>query len=216
MVQPLTDTRLHWIMEHAANRYSQFGEDGIIAATLARTNTGPHERQPADMWAFECGAADGVLFSNTRSLIDAGWNAVLVESDAARHERLTARYADNPRVITCHGRIGVDPGTTIDDVLDEAGAPRHVDLLSLDIDGQEWYAFNAILRHTIGIAIVEYDPFIADQEWIPDLYGTGQAGYLAINWVASKWGMRAVAYTQTNAIYVAEKLLPLLWEGNSE
>ena len=67
-----------WLEDRASrtdiNVYSQFGEDGILAAIFEKLGT-------CNKWVLECGASDGVFFSNSRKLIEEGWNGVLVEAD---------------------------------------------------------------------------------------------------------------------------------------
>src|SRR6266851_5471757 len=72
-----------WLSGQARNVYSQFGEDGVIDAIFRVIRS-------ANRWCFECGAADGLFFSNTRRLVREGWDAVLVEADAAAFHRLEA------------------------------------------------------------------------------------------------------------------------------
>ena len=75
-----------WLEDRAYNVYSQFGEDGILAAIFEKLGT-------RNKWVLECGASDGVFFSNSRKLIEEGWFGVLVEADPAQFEKLTALYA---------------------------------------------------------------------------------------------------------------------------
>ena len=78
------------------NVYSQFGEDGLIEATLEKIG-------PVTKWCFEFGAADGTFFSNTKRLWENGWNAVLIESDAEQYKKLAESESETVR--TVHAKV---------------------------------------------------------------------------------------------------------------
>jgi hypothetical protein len=56
------------------NIYSQNGEDGVIAKLIEELNL-----KIDDMWLVDVGAYDGISYSNFRTLIEQGSNAVLIE-----------------------------------------------------------------------------------------------------------------------------------------
>lgn len=198
------------------NVYSQWGEDAILAAIFDRIAA-------ANKFCCEIGAADGLFFSNTRRFIDEGWNAVLVEADRAEYEGLAARNAGNDRV-QCWKYIAVPPGlttkgaaaqATIDELLTGAKAPRDLDLLSIDVDGQDYYLFNSLMQFQPRVVVVEYAPD-ADRMFIPPLNGPGQAGIDAVRYVAEARGYEVVVATQTNLICVRKDLAGKLMDGAPE
>ena len=70
-----------WLRGRASNTYTQFGEDGLIAACLEKIGeTNRH--------CFEIGAADGRFFSNTLRLREDGWRAVLIEAGREQFNKL--------------------------------------------------------------------------------------------------------------------------------
>ena len=60
------------VEKYGANKYSQNGEDGIIAECIKRIN-------PENKSAVEFGGADGFFCSNTRALHDIGWNVYMYD-----------------------------------------------------------------------------------------------------------------------------------------
>jgi Methyltransferase FkbM domain len=123
------------LLEHRHNVFSQFGEDGIIE-TIFRA-TGETTR-----WCCEFGAWDGMHHSNTRRLVDAGWNAVLIEADPHKFAELRRNNASNPRVVPV--RAMVDSETNrLESILADAGAPE-LDLLVIDIDGPDYEVFESL------------------------------------------------------------------------
>ena len=195
------DRRFQWIAQHAFNDYSQFGEDGILQAVFS-------ELDPASRWCFECGAADGLFFSNTRRLIESGWHGVLVEADEAAFGRLVennAPFADRVRLFNCL----IDNTNRIDDILQAAGAPADIDLAVIDVDGQDYYLFNSILRYRPRVVMVEFDGN-ADPDFIPTLGGPGQAGSMAMRKLAAGKYYELVYANRCNLIFVPQRLAHLL------
>jgi FkbM family methyltransferase len=59
---------------------------------------------------LDIGANDGIKFSNSRSLILLGWDAVLVEPSKSAFTRLQETYKDNDRVTLVNVGIGTESG----------------------------------------------------------------------------------------------------------
>ena len=194
------------------NVYSQWGEDAILDGIFKRIGA-------ANKWCCEIGAADGLFFSNTRLFITEGWDAVLVEADDAAYKKLRALYGpqvhgkERPRVKTWDWRI--DPQVlTVDAVLEASNAPLDLDLLSIDIDGQDYFVFNSLMKYQPRVVVVEYAPE-AERMFIPPLDGEGQAGIDAMRYVADARGYETVTATQTNLICVRKDLAHLLMDGEA-
>lgn len=76
-----------WLLDFASNKYSQNGEDGLVAKVLSMLP----ER---DRWCVEFGAWDGVHLSNVRKLLlEDGYSGVLIEGDKARCDQIAGNYA---------------------------------------------------------------------------------------------------------------------------
>ncbi len=137
-----------WLYDRAKNVHSQFGEDGIIEAIFEVIGT-------QNKWCFEAGAANGIWLSNTRALGNKGWTRILVENDPEAYKCLEMNLLPGDRAIM--KTVGIEPGNTIDDILDSVGAPTDIDLVSLDIDGNECDAIGAgLARHFPRVLVVEY------------------------------------------------------------
>ncbi len=187
-----------WLESHAANYYSQFGEDGVIAAIFDKIGV-------THSYCVEIGAADGLFMSNTRHLIEQGWSSLQIEADPKAGMSLQDRYADNPKVKTviAHANLIVPP--TLEDLLREAGAPVDFDLLSLDVDGKDYYIWLGLARYHPRVVIAEYDPDV-DVDFLPARNETGQAGLRPMQHVAVSRGYWPIARTSTNLICVRKDL----------
>lgn len=190
-----------WLSDRAANIYSQGGEDGVIRAIFDRI--GEENRV-----CFECGASNGIYFSNTRALMDAGWRGILVESDQHEYARLVSNSAIYPGRAQCV-HTTIDGTRTIDAVLAECNAPNNIDLVVIDVDGQDYYLFNSIYRFRPRVIMCEYDPF-ADINHIPFRGGPGQSGALAISKLAQGKMYVPIYRSQFNMIFVTQPINELL------
>ena len=138
----------------AADVTSQNGEDGIIAKILEVLG------EPRG-WCVEFGAWDGRHLSNTYDLIASkGFSAVMIEGSARRCRDLQTTFKDNPRVVALtrvrrlfgRGRPGRHPRAHADS--------RDFDVLSIDIDGNDYHVWNAVTRYRPRVVVIEYNPTI--------------------------------------------------------
>jgi hypothetical protein len=195
---PELDRILKGFSARRKNKYSQYGEDGIIEAIFERLGA-------KNNWVLEVGASDGMLFSNSRQFVEQGWNAVLVESDKLAYDRLVENCKNYPNARPIFAEVG--PDCTLDGILEEAGAPKDIDLMIIDIDGQDYHVFNAMMEYRPRVMVVEFNPE-AESEYIPvlgsDAEYLDQAGRTAIIRLGSSKGYRACIDTQVNVIMLHE------------
>lgn len=219
VIQPDTPYKAFVASIRRFNQYSQFGEDSAIEAIFERIGT-------ANKWCVECGAGDGLFFSNTRRLIEQGWKSVQIEADQKLSERLYERYSSNPNVVALHSRVGFEEGTRLDDVLDGCNMfsrngmtlPTDFDLLTLDVDGQEYHILNSLTKFKPRVLIVEFNPNAPDPMYIPEPGAPthDQAGLRAIGHAIIARGYEAICRTPVNLICVRRDLAHLLTQRIEE
>jgi hypothetical protein len=131
--------------------FSQFDEDGIILFFLGVAGV---ER----CRFVEIGAGDGMRASNCANLaFNLGFHGLFVEGDAASVERGRAVYGSHddtrlfPPVFT-HSFVTRE---NVLDVLATAGFAEDVDVLSIDIDGNEYYVWEALADVRPRLVVVE-------------------------------------------------------------
>jgi hypothetical protein len=193
-----------WLNGKVRNTYSQFGEDGVLAAIFQAIGV-------ENSWCFECGAADGLFFSNTRRLIEGGWSALLVEADPEAFTRLQANNAAFAGRVTCVN-ARVDDANRLEDLLTACGAPRHLDLAVIDVDGQDYYLWNSMLRYRPRVVVIEFD-HTAPVEFIPTAGGPGQAGWAAISRLGAGKFYDLVHHGYCNMIFVRHPLAGMIAEA---
>lgn len=193
------------LLDHARDVHSQFGEDGILEKTLATLGA-------RDRWCVEFGAWDGVHLSNTRHLIDSqGYRAVLIEGDAARHADLARRAARDPGTTAIHAFVGWDGPNRLDALLARTALPRDFDLLSIDIDGNDYHVWSALADYAPKVVCIEFNPTIPvgiDFSQAADPAVQQGASLAALIRLGRAKGYELVAATFCNGLFVRRVDLP--------
>jgi hypothetical protein len=118
-------------------QFSNFDEERIIAKYVADLDI-------TDRTVVDIGAGDGVRWSNSYRLLLDGWRGVSVEADADKFRMMKRNYAGLAGAIAHHAPAQPE---TISGVLREYGIPREFGVLTLDIDGNDYYVLDAILNN---------------------------------------------------------------------
>jgi len=189
-----------YLRTHARDVTSQYGEDGIIEKILDLIG----RRTP---WCVEFGAWDGKYLSNTWHLInEKGWKGVLVEGDEGRADRLAASHAGRAgEVFVVNAFVGWEGEHSLDAILGRTPIPQSFDVLSIDIDGNDWHVWNGLAKYRPRLVVVEFNPsasnelyFVQDAD--PNL--SQGASLLAFIELGKQKGYELVATTYANAFFV--------------
>lgn len=206
--------QLEPLAQSQRNIYSQNGEDGIIEEVLARIG-GTHE---LSRWCVEFGAWDGVFLSNTCRLIrEDGYRAVLIEPDPQRFAELCENFPDN-KVVKCRSFVEAAGMDSLDSLLERAGCPIDVDLISIDIDGCDYHIFESLRNFRPKMVCIEYNGTIPNEvDFVQPLdFGLKwSASASAICRIADEKGYLPVAVTTTNVILVRNDLADLVIQRES-
>lgn len=153
--------------------YSQNDEDGIIQEIFARIGT-------SDKRFIEFGVQDG-LESNCHYLLFQGWSGLWIEGDPEFCDKIQLKF----RPVIESGQLGLVNAfitrDNINQVISEAGYQGELDLLSIDIDGNDYYVWESIEVIRPRVVIIEYNgKFPPDCQW-------KQAYYEFHAWDGSDW-----------------------------
>jgi hypothetical protein len=190
---------------YEANVTSQCGEDGVIRRALEVIGGG-------DGWCVEFGAWDGRHASNTYALIaEAGYSALLIESDPARFTALQRTHAGRSGVIALQRVVGFEGLDRLDRILADTPVPRDFDLLSIDIDGNDFHVWEAVEDYRPKLVVIEFNPTIPNEvDFVqPREKAITQGSSLtAITRMAKAKGYRLIHATVVNGIFVDEAYFP--------
>lgn len=178
--------------------YSQFGEDGILAAIFERLGEG-------NRVCIEFGAWDGFHLSNTANLWTNGWRGVLIEADEDRAAELQ-RNVSGYDCIGIRRFVGISPGQTLEDILAEHGLPLEADLLSIDVDGDDYYVLSSLKTLRPRVICCEYNPTFPPHLDLRPVPGARfGCSPLSLVRLAESQGYRLVAMTEGNCIFIRQE-----------
>jgi hypothetical protein len=195
----------HWWLPYASNTTSLSGEDGILQEVFRRI--------PGDHWCVEFGAWDGKKYSNTyRLMTEDSWSGVFIEANTERFGQLKENYKDNSKAHCLHEFVTFDGASTLDRLFSRTPLPKDFDLLSIDIDGNDYHIWDALKEYQPKVVVIEFNQTIpADVEFVQprDMsINQGNSLYSLVLLGKSK-GYELIAVTTYNGIFVRKEYFPL-------
>lgn len=167
--------------------YSQFEEDKTIAKYL--------EARKLNFFV-DIGAHDGETFSNTKFLKDLGIPGLMFDAREYPHIIQKKFTAEN-----------------INEILELYSTPKRFSLLSIDVDGNDYWLWKA-LNYEPKVVVIEYNPraedgyihpydpeFLFDREKGMEFDGSSR---LALTLLAEEKGYKLLDYTPANLIFVKQ------------
>ncbi len=129
--------------------FSQTDEDGMIQEIFQRI--GATSRR-----FLEIGAGDG-LENNTAYLLTSGWSGTWIEADPTRSAAILRNCdaAIRDERLAVIGAAATPDG--IDELIRDSGLAGEIDLLSLDIDGNDYHVLRRIEAVRPRVVVVEYN-----------------------------------------------------------
>jgi hypothetical protein len=196
----------NWLLRYAKNEFSQFGEDGIIEkifSILPRTSK----------WCVEFGAWDGKHLSNTHLLLSQkNWSGVLIEADDHKFKDLRQTYDGNNRVICINKIVTFEGDNALDNILSQTPIPKDFDLLSIDVDGNDYHIWKSVVFYRPKLVIIEFNNTIPNSiEFIQkaDLEVYQGSSLLSLCGLSKSKDYELVAVTDNNAFFVDAEYYPL-------
>ena len=175
--------------------FSQFGEDGIIQFLV--------QRVPVTNRVFvEIGVED-YSESNTRFLlVNDAWRGLIVDAGSDHH-----RFLEDSRLAW---RTTIDAVTAfidrdnVNDVIGRGGVSGDIGLLSIDIDGNDYWVLDAIDCVAPQIVVIEYNSVFGPSGQSRSPYDRdfvrGQKHFSTLYWGASLAAMARAAETKGLAL----------------
>ncbi len=195
-----------WLNKYAKSVTSQGGEDGIIEKILDVIKDN-------NKWCVEFGSWDGKKLSNTFNLItNKGYRAVLIECEKRRYQALLRTFEGHKKVIPINAFVGFNEDICLDTILKTTEIPFDFDLLSIDIDGNDYHVWEAVKNYKPKVVVIEFNATIPSTvEFVQprNVHITQGSSLLSTTKLAKSKGYELVATTGGNAIFVDSKYFGL-------
>ncbi len=181
-------------------KYAQFGEEAIFDWIFKHIGT-----KSNFVVDFGAGTLNSGL-SNSRYLIEKGWNGLLMDGNPAEQNDIIKK-----EFITAENIVSL---------FDKYEIPKEIDLLSIDIDGNDFWVLKSILES-------DYSPRVIINEFNGCLevgykqvmkynptHSWGENDYYGASFDAFKYLLNKAGYTlvhqiaTTNMIFIREDLVP--------
>lgn len=158
-----------WLGRFERQVYSQNGEDGVLEEIFARIGT-------TNRQFVEFGVSQG-LENNTAYLLLSGWKGVWFEGSEKFFTSIQKTFAsliDQRQLYAKHAFITAEG---IQSLFEEANVPAEPDLLSIDIDGNDYWIWKAITEYKPRVVVIEYNSLLGpaqplampyDPKWVWD------------------------------------------------
>jgi hypothetical protein len=171
--------------------FSQFGEDGIIQYLIHKI--------PIENDVFVEFGVESYAESNTRFLLcNDNWRGLIIDSGTEHSE-----FLERTGLVWRHqidARSAFISRDNINDLFGESGVRGDIGLLSIDIDGNDYWVLEAIDVVSPRILVVEYNSSFGAEAAVtipydPDFH-RGQAHYSNLYWGASLPALADLAYAK--------------------
>ncbi len=158
--------------------HSQSGEDGIIQEIFRRIGV-------TNNYFIEFGASSGTE-NNTSNLLNLNWLGLWIEIDKDLFQILNQKF--NSKIQDNKLKI-INAAVTAENIQSlfaQANVPKEIDLLSIDIDGNDYWVWKAITDYNPRVVIMEYNQSKGPTEeyfmpYNPDFFWDGTHGNYGIS-----------------------------------
>jgi len=190
--------------------FSQFGEDGILREIFSRIGT-------TNKYFVEFGVEDGSE-TNSTYLLYQDWKGLWIDGD----ERFTSAIKESCANAISQKKLTVITSfitaENIESIFAQGNVPEEFDLLSIDIDRNDYYIWKAITHYKPRVVIIEYNsifppghhfvvPYDANAMW--DKSSNYGASLEALAKLGAEKGYKLVAgsFAGLNAFFVREDIM---------
>lgn len=190
--------------------FSQNEEDGIIHEIFNRIGV-------ANRMFFEFGVEVG-LENNTHLLLNQGWEGAWIDGSQNNLNFIMSKFASAISTGKLRAYQSFVSRENINQIISELALPEEIDIISIDIDGNDYYVFEAIQNLRPRVVVIEYNAkFPPPIKWVmkynPEFKWSGTsyfgASLSSMTIMAEKKGYTLVGtnITGSNAFYVRNDLV---------
>jgi hypothetical protein len=197
------------LLRHGFKVYSQHDEDGIIQEIFRRIGTSKRS-------FVEFGVETGVECNTVKLLVE-GWSGLWIEANAQACKGINAifdAFLKDKRLTLTQSLVTAE---NINKLIENAGLKGEIDLLSIDIDFNDYWIWKAIEAVSPRVVVIEYNaglrpPMSLTVPYQPNRAGDGTnffgASLEALVRLARQKGYRVVGcnISGSNAFFVRDDL----------
>ena len=195
-----------WLLNYRKKVTSQFGEDGILKKIFDVIGV-------ENKICVEFGAWDGKHLSNTYNFIyNKGWEGILIEGDKQRSLDARKTFKKRGNVWLVNKFVDFKGENNLDNILKEKILPSKFDLLSIDVDGNDYHIWDSLKDYKPRVVIIEFNPTIDnDFEYVQpkDMKINHGSSARSIIKLGNNKGYELVSVTECNLIFVRKKYFKL-------
>jgi hypothetical protein len=144
------------ITHHAKKFYSMAGEDGLIREICHRIGIEGGQ-------FVEFGVAYDGLENNTLYLLHKGWKGLWIEASSTIQKAAIESFhhhVQSGQLVIINDRVSAE---NIESLLFQANISPDFDVLSIDIDGNDYWVWKAITNYRPKVVIVEFNSVLGDE-----------------------------------------------------
>jgi hypothetical protein len=190
--------------------FSQNGEDGIIEEIFKRIGE-------TNKFFAEIACGNG-LENNSAYLIHKGWNGLWIDGNIDYIEKIRTQYLEpisSGRLTVTNALVTAE---NIEELLSSARTPKELDLLTIDVDGNDFHLWRAINEFRPRVLIIEYNAmFPPTMKWVMDYSPTKKWSYtshfgaslksLEILGIEKGYSLVACCFSGVNAFFIRNDVL---------
>lgn len=202
----------NWLLDYSNIVTSQFGEDGVLCKIFEIIGTN-------NKWCVELGALNGVHDSNVFNLIKSMcWSGILIEADITNFKKLEKLYNGKSNILCINKYVSFEGENSLDSIFSKTLLPCDFDLLSLDIDGNEYHLWQSLRNYSPRVIVVEFNPSIPnDIDFIQPrdmnvFQGSSLSAFVKLGMTK---GYELISVIGVNAIFVKKDLFHLFYIKNN-
>ena len=187
---------------------SQQGEDGIIAEIFNRIGE-------TNKYFVEFGVGDG-LENNTASLLFKNWKGYWIEANHESAKSILQNlkgFIEKDKLVIKESFVTAE---NIEKLFHEAEVPKEFDLLSIDIDGNDYWIWKSIQNYQPRVVVIEYNASWGPSiEWVMEYNpkhrwdGTSYLGasLKSLELIGNEKGYKLVGSNGVNAFFIRNDLV---------
>ncbi|MGB8965406.1 MAG: hypothetical protein WCB99_07180 [Candidatus Cybelea sp.] len=147
----------HQLEQYEQNVSSQQGEDGILREIFYRV--GPESR-----YFVEFGTEDGSVCNTALLASRYRWGGLYIEANSQDVQKLRERWAARSDITVREAFVTAE---NIAGLLADGGVPNEFDLLSIDVDGNDYWVWKALANYRPRAVVIEYNAaYPPPRRWI--------------------------------------------------